>query len=571
MSEETKIEYCSACGAKLADGARFCSICGSAVEVTSTVESTLDQEPTEQISEKKKKSKKPKKERKKKDPYADISAETLYAKGISIEKGTDAPSTMKNATVTKAGFSISDLLSFISSVELVNRIIVFIIAILLFALSFAPFAFSRVTVGFDDTVSIGFSQVDTVELSTRSLLFLTDRQKAKTDLYAELQNPAELSKLSSSQLLKKHLFLDVMSKDVSPRATVIFAAMVGVAYFAVCIIFLIASFIDLVSEIITVRRKKESEHICSRMSDRLFIALMCIMPVMIFAYTQAFNMGIGGVWAKYSGAGSGLAWGGILTVAVIILGAIFVISKNTISLLALSERYFTAAKIRNVICCGLVAIVIMSVSMPCVTFKLSDVKDTEKTAVSVSYSDIIEQSDDDIYEISKTSSEAGKKELDKRINDALSDKLFHKSGTGKQIMDTLLIKFNRMNVQLVYGAITAITFLTLISACILLFFLIIKVFQRARSGVLICVFKIVTIVFAVLNAIMAIVLVVLIYSMTTGIFAITLTPLVGFGAVLMVISSVATIFLRVETKRIRLVDKGYDNADVSYAPYVLDR
>jgi hypothetical protein len=117
---------------------------------------------------------------------------------------------------------------------------------LLFALSFAPFAFSRVTVGFDDTVSIGFSQVDTVELSTRSLLFLTDRQKAKTDLYAELQNPAELSKLSSSQLLKKHLFLDVMSKDVSPRATVIFAAMVGVAYFAVCIIFLIVSFIDLV-------------------------------------------------------------------------------------------------------------------------------------------------------------------------------------------------------------------------------------------------------------------------------------------------------------------------------------
>ena len=297
--------------------------------------------------------------------------------------------------------------------------------------------------------------------------------------------------LIQSSILKKTLMLEVMSRRVDPRVTVIVAAVAAVAYYCVCALFLLVAFIDLIREIITFKRKKESRHICSRFSDTLLIALLCLLPVLGFLLVQACDMGVGGVWSKYTGEGVGLAWGGVLTVAITLIGALFVISKNTISLVSRREKYFGESRINNLICCALALVVMVSVCMPCVTLKLSDAKGEDTAFVSVDFDELREQSLDDVYQIGKTSSERGRTQLKIRINDTLDDILFHEEGSCKQILDTLFININRMDTGMIYIAISLITAALLWVAGILLFALLTKIFQSAKTGLIIKIFKII--------------------------------------------------------------------------------
>ena len=583
MSEQIKLGSCPVCGSKLTGSARFCSECGALVNSTDQAPKVVPQETedntwteaepdkAESGRKKKKKQKKQKEGRVKNSATLKVSEEALYAKELSAEKVIDAPDPLKNDTVTKARFSLGDLLSAISSKEIINRIVVFIIALALFALAFAPFAFSKVNVGIKNTVKIGFSPKDTVELGVRSLYFLSDNELKKTDIYAEVNDASGMAELMQASFLKKSLFLDVMSNRVEPRITVLLAAVVAVVYIAICALLLLFAFIDLLRELITLKRKKDSKHICSRFSDTLLLALLCLLPFFAFVFTQACDMGIGGVWAQYSGAGVGLAWGGLLTVAVALIGSLLVISKNIISLVSRKEKYFGAARIRNIVCCGLVALVIASAFMPCISLKLNDVEKTDKTVVSVDFNEMTEQSEDDLVVLLNGSVSEGKSELKKQVNNALDDIIFHEAGTGRAMLDTVFTKVNEMDMRALYLAIPIVTAVTLAFACLLMLALITKVFQNAKSGFFIKLLRIVTLLFAGVDLILAVALVISAYNMTSGIFSLMIAPTVGFGAILMVVAAIATLFLRVESKRVRIIDKGYDNADVSYAPYVLDR
>lgn len=578
MSEEIKMVACPKCGAKLTEGSRFCNICGASVVAEGVQPVTEDKKEgmitdafadvaPDEAADRKKKKKSPK-SKKHMEPAVAVSAEALYARGLSVEQGDGG---LSSASVTKAKFSPIDLLSAISSKELINRIVVFVLAVALVALAFAPFAFSRANSAAGNTVKIGFSPKDNIELAVRSLFFLGDAELKNTDIYADLQSPSVMDELMQSSLMKKTLFLEVMSSGVEPRGTVLLAAVVAVAYFALCLLLLVFAFIDLLSEIITFKRKKDSKHICSRFSDTLLLVLLCLMPFFVFVFTQSCDMGVASVWVKYTGKGVGLAWGGILSITVALVGVLFIVCKNTFSLISRREKYFGVARIRNLICCVLVLLVIASAFMPCISLKVSNMSGDDKATVSVDFNELGEQTFDDISMLGKTSSDVGKYQLRDQISDVLDDIIFHKKGMGKTMLDTLLVKVYRINTQAFYIAIAVITALMLVCACIFLWALLVKVFQRARSGALIKVFRVLTLVFAGMDLIASIILAVSSYYTVSGALILMIEPVLGFGSVLMVIAMIATFFFRVDDKQIRVLDKSYDNADVSYAPYVIDK
>ena len=76
-----------------------------------------------------------------------------------------------------------------------------------------------------------------------------------------------------------------------------------------------------------------------------------------------------------------------------------------------------------------------------------------------------------------------------RINDTLDDILFHEEGSCKQILDTLFININRMDTGMIYIAISLITAALLWVAGILLFALLTKIFQSAKTGLIIKIFN----------------------------------------------------------------------------------
>ena len=468
-----------------------------------------------------------------------------------------------SVSVKKARMTFGDFWGLVFSKRIINRIIVFLIAAVMLILAFCPFAYTvSQREGWKD-VTLRYNAVDTVSMAVRSFFFLDEEELRGTELYKDI-----LTDTNEARAMKKGLLLMVMSRDASIRLTVVLAAVVSVVYICLCILFLLLAAFDLLGDLITIKKKRGPQHECSRPSDGMLLAILCILPLLIFTFGQMSHFGLGAIYENYTGGGNGLSWGLITSITVALIGALFVFLKNGLNLTFLPEKYFNKQTAKSIVCCALVAVVILSVFLPCIDLHVSTPNGKQTRSVLLAPTDIHEMTADDIEYYQSNNSNTCREELDSQINEALTT-FVHDDTLSWRMLVTFMTGVRRNNVNYLYGIVMTTTILTLISACVLLWLLLHKVFMRGRLGFLITVFKLVTLISSTINFIMYMVLILVLKANLTGDMLLRMDPTLSVGAFLMIICAIAALLVKVKAKRQIQVDRAYDNPDVSYAPYVI--
>lgn len=294
--------------------------------------------------------------------------------------------------------------------------------------------------------------------------------------------------------------------------------------------------------------------------------IACLLPVMIFCFLQAFDFGMSSPFGLgLRGRGVSLAWGAVATAALAVLGSIFVCAVNFFEVTQNDEKRVTKAKIRAFACCILVLAVLFGLLLPCVTVNLWNESEVTR-AMTLDVFAIDEMPVNDLKYYRARFAEYNGRIVDGmsmgEIGDTFAD------DTGETLLHTVLI--GRKDVRALYGASIAVTAITLAFAGLLLWKLLRHCFfgQRGLGGIR--TFK----VFASISLAAHLILLLVVTSTAQGCLQGTLSYVVefrlGFGLLLAAFCMVAAVVLRLKDKKTERA-VGYENPDVSYAPYQLDR
>lgn len=554
MSENMKKRFCGFCGTALSENGD-CPACGHRDESDSVRLAADDKDD--------------KKEAAALDVASDIDEkDEKDEKNVAKRLPIDDFSLLNNACVTELPQTAGEKVTAFFANKIVNRAIVLALSVLLFAAMLVPFV--RYTLEYPtegeghETVTLSFTAVDSVELALRSFAFLSDEALAQTRLYAQTLSARDEGSLSQEELLKKGVMLTAMRQSTSLRVTVIGAALVSVAYAVLCTVLAGLSAAGLISELL-LRKKKRSSH-KRYAADGMLCMIACLLPVMIFCFLQAFDFGMSSPFGLgLRGRGVSLAWGAVATAALAVLGSIFVCAVNFFEVTQNDEKRVTKAKIRAFACCILVLAVLFGLLLPCVTVNLWNESEVTR-AMTLDVFAIDEMPVNDLKYYRARFAEYNGRIVDGmsmgEIGDTFAD------DTGETLLHTVLI--GRKDVRALYGASIAVTAITLAFAGLLLWKLLRHCFfgQRGLGGIR--TFK----VFASISLAAHLILLLVVTSTAQGCLQGTLSYVVefrlGFGLLLAAFCMVAAVVLRLKDKKTERA-VGYENPDVSYAPYQLDR
>ena len=484
----------------------------------------------------------------------------------NFKKPIDDFSLMKNVTVSECQCTVAQTVSRAFSKKIVNRSIVLAVAILLFSLIFTPFAkYDMETLGSDDSITIAFSPKDCVELAVRSAVFLDDASITETDIYKEMLLAQEEGELEEEELIKKNIMISAMKRKAPMRATVLVAAVVSVIYAILCLVLICLAIKDLIIELLLIKKKGKVKK--RHASYAIICMIACLVPIMMFSFSQAFDFGVYGVYTKeFEGFGNELAWGALVCACLSIVSAIFACAVSFFEITEHDTKIFTGERIRGIVCCVLLVILIISVFLPIISINIWD-RDGVVDELHVNMLDISEMSSAD-------------RALYRSIHKEYGDKLFENLELNEEIADDSLAKtmfhsiiFGRSNP----GILSIFWILSTCAILIILGLLLYKLikytfFGSTRMGG-IRTLKVLMVISIAIDLFMAYTFLDLAQRCLYGKMLYTIEIKWGVGFVLMIILAMAVILWRLKKKEKKsgyLLNSEYDAADVSYAPYAVD-
>ena len=543
MSENMKKRFCSVCGASLAEDGS-CPVCGHRDE-SDSVKTAVDNGKEMET-----------------DNGSEI-AETSGAERMPI----DDFSLLKNVRVTHPEKTLGEKIAGLLSNRLANRILVLVISLLLLALVFAPFA--RYTLEFQtegegkETYEIPFTAVDSVELAIRSFAFLSDEALVQTKLYNETLLAQNEGALSHEELIRQNMMLTAMRQSTSVRVTVVAAALLAVVYAVLCTVLVGLAIHALIAELI-MRKKKLSIHKKSA-AESMLCMIACLLPAEIFCLLQALDLGMYSAFApSYKGLGVEISWGAIAVVILATLGSIFSCAVNFLETTKNDERRITKSRLRNMVCCVLMIVLIVAMLLPCVTVNVWNESEVTKV-MHLDTFDITEMPTNDIKYYRERFREYNEKIVDgmslSEIEGVFAD------DTGETLFHTVLI--GRKDARALYGTIIAVTAITLICVGLLLFAFIRRCFFGKLGLGGIHTWK----VFASISVAVYFITMLILTSTAQGCLQGKLYYIIEFklsmGVVLGLICMAVAVMLRLKDEK-KKAKIQYENPDVSYAPYKLD-
>ena len=458
-------------------------------------------------------------------------------------------------------------ISNVFSKRIINRAIVLGIAIILLALVFTPFARYELENSKGEQLSVGFSPAESIELAIRSSMFLSDQEVVDTDLYYDTLLARALGDISEEKLIKENIMITAMRASTQVRVSVIASAFISIAYIALCLVLLGLAIKGFVTDILAQKNKKTTDKRYS--SDNILCVIACLVPVIIFAFLQAFDFGINGIYTQgYIGLGVRMAWGMMACIFLSIVGSLFVCAVNFFLTTKNDVKRLTEVRIRSFVCCALLIVLIISVFLPQITMNIWDEVGIVDT-LHVDSLDVTEMPIDDMRNYRAVCRE----HTDELLDDISLGEVatISTDDVGKTLFHTIVI--GRSDPRVLYTIMIVANFATLIFAGLLLFSLVKRSFFGSMGMGGINTFKI----FVALSVVA---------SLVTNAFVLDLADRclygepyysvefkTGLGAILMLILTVCTIVLKLKVRKKNKTESTrcvYDDADVSYAPYVVD-
>ena len=127
-----------------------------------------------------------------------------------------------------------------------------------------------------------------------------------------------------------------------------------------------------------------------------------------------------------------------------------------------------------------------------------------------------------------------------------------------------------MDLRVLYGFINAITMILLLFAGLLVYLFLSNIFFNSSNRGAILTFKILTSVWTFFELALILLLNTIISSAIGGELSAIIGIALGIGPVIMLVCMAVLLILPSDPKEYKYVDRDYDNADVSYSPYVVD-
>ena len=477
-----------------------------------------------------------------------------YVEKYAMEADTCNDS-FQNISVSSlnVGASFGDVAKKIFSHHIINRICVFLLAIAIFALSFAPIVkYDLLPSEKNDT--IGFSGADTIRLVISTVI---DDDQSPWDPLGEAVKERFISEKNGN--LKLGALITAQQDGVAITGTVLFSVVVYCAYFILCTVFLILALKDLLVEIFMA--KKNSKHLRRHKSDTMFCVILGFTPVLFFSMLQAWKLCTNNVLQRQTYSSVGLSFAAVLTVIVAFLGFLFVCMVRYAVCADSEERYFNPTRIRHVICIFLVLMMLVLTFVPFVQIEASKRKDN---SIGASIWDVrevtIEEYESYYYSYRDFVSRRG----------AYIESVSKNYNTDADFVNALLLSAGRTIVYGIYIAMEFVSAATLFFAGMLFVCLVRRCFLGLGSIKTINFLKVFMTIAGVAELALAVifksVLEEVLYDLSLRYVSIGL----GAGVTLMLVCAICIDCVRLSSKEeIEYIDNDYDNADVSYAPYVI--
>ncbi len=513
------------------------------------------------------------------------------------------------------------------SYKLINRIVVLVLALAMLALVFAPFAFAKVTLADGSQYKIKLSASDCALVSIVSFGAVSEREMLESDYFnrrfpdptkkdqtetesesvlsmqdagivfvdqssgvviqeqivadgIELETilieavteeetvaMVELTEKEKISEYKKALLLYAMDRDMGMSGSFIGAMLMILVYVILCLTLVIFSAKELIVEILA-QRKNRTTPIQYR-SDGILCMLLCLLPALCFFFTQMCRYALkNALLDTVFTLEIGLAWGMVMTLILAALGTVFVCLVSLLARLHLNRRYFGGIRIRNAVSALLVIFVMITVALPCVQVNVWNPTTNEVGSAQLSLSELgeITGRERQYYRSMSLEGEGGMLEsywnASKDTAETAGDELLH----------TFFMTSRISSIRDMYGVLMAFAGITLLLCGFWLWSLLRRIFFCGTKRRMMNTFKFFTFVSATVILVTSILLTYLAELCLSGDLFYILEFKLGWGVVAMFICMLAAIILRSTMKKQkRYIDVAYDNADVSYAPYVFEK
>lgn len=469
---------------------------------------------------------------------------------------------LQDVTVSYEKKSLGGKLEALLSHRFINRFIALFLAILMFAMMFAPFTKITVDDGNDD-YELDFSLFDGLQISTISSL-MSETSGLRDELLYDQNYSEIITKKQEEKLLVQSVLLYTLSGTSEASGSIFAATVLFVFYGIFCLTLLISSVKDLLGEVISIIRKRPSDK--ERRSDGKFCTVLCLLPAVCFCLMQMFRFCVKNRFiSDQITADATLTWGAVASIVIATVGAALACATRFISELRKDARYLNGERMRSIVCAVLAVCVIIAIGLPLMKV---DVWNTYGEAtLTASATDITAISSDERAEYLYMSF------VDELSSEIASLVRYNSipENAGGDLITTLLIGSGMYSLQSSFDQIVALTGLTLLFAGLTLLCLLKKIFFGEEKHASINVFKVLTFICAALNTF---ILSTIKYS---GLFYLNLNADygvifdLGTGIIIMLVCSFLAMIWRLKWKKEASGsgDKDFENADVSYAPYVV--
>ena len=448
----------------------------------------------------------------------------------------------------------------------------FLCSVLLLILAFCPFAHTVVKVSEKREVNLDFDVSYAARVTALTFLSYSEEELEKTDLYKQYKR--SISKVNTDRLnryddeklenyFKMKMELQAISYNTPVRISMILTVVFGVIYILLCVAFFIKTVSLLIKEL-----SDKPEQKIKRAADSATAVLWLItalLPLGYFLWNKFTYFGVAEMSAfSY---GSGMSYGFILSATVALVGTILTVILNLKSIKDKTTGRVSSDVLKSLVLSGIALLITASVFLPSmgIKFAYNSSSGVKTAAVYATPNSIGEFSSADVNEFAGLSKTESGEALVAVCKEATSRA--GTEATAFDIFNVLTIGHGRIDVSFLYLFVIAVSVLMLFVIALLIRNITLRAFfgARKKTGFL----KLLLVLLSVANLVVNIALYVSGKTATYGELEYIIKVSLGAGPILIFILSVLFVSL-FHTHHEKTVDRGYDNPDVSYAPFVTE-
>ena len=515
---------------------------------------------------------------------SEVNMRTVYTSGGAANVKDKARAGMEGSDKWYSGVleriesALSPILDFLAAPRrILSAVILFAVSLLMLLLAFAPIVYTETDLdGYDRSVE--YSILEVAEIGVVSLFSLDEYTIASTDYYKDLlEFEAALDSGAVTMndhekvaaAIKNALCVELLKYTSPVRAIGPIAVLVAVIYTVLCVIFFISSLVTLIGEIAAYARKAGGNDKRMGKTVRMLWRVSVFLPVLSYSSVQLFSFASGTDLLAFASYGAGVCWGFVISVIIAILASLYFLACGVVG--AVRSEAFTIREKKNEILSLLLALVLLvSVSMPLMSLDLNwfqrgeDWGREREASIWISVFDINEITSDTVSSYAYASSFTNIDQLGEVISNYPEDEI-----DNFDLLNRALIGCARFHPGAVYMAVIILTALTLLTWGVLVRKLassLIPGLEEKRGGKA---QKIFILLFSIATCAVALVMSIVANEALLGAESFTAIFNIGVGPIIMLIASIGMLVMSKNDERLK-VEGGYDNADISHAPYVLE-